>query len=144
MAGISGISLSAQNNCDDFFTSRKHYGMWMMFRFLNDKQIQCCSSGKGWTTMLDNLPEKEVRYVISNYSYVSPTDNIERVKRVFLMWAPASAKIKDKLTISMYNREAQRLLGTGAGFHVVMQGNDHSDIDQECVIDKIKTSSTVF
>jgi hypothetical protein len=145
MAGISGITVaSLSNNENDFFTTRKNFGMWKMYKFNNDKEIQCCLSGDGWGTLLGYLPSTDVRYVIANFTYVSPIDNIERVKRVFLMWAPENARVKDKLKITMYSREAQKLLGRGASFHVLIQGNELSDVDSDRVLEKIQTTSTVF
>ena len=145
MAGIPGISILSQSDDEKtFFTTRKNFGRWMMYKFTNDKEIECCLSGDGWDTLIGYLPSADVRYVISNYSYVSPSDKIERVKRVFLMWAPENARIKDKLKVTMYNREAQRLLGSGSTFHISLQGNELSDIDSDRIIEKIKTSSTVF
>lgn len=145
MAGISGITISSLSDDEKtFFTTRKNYGRWMMYKFTDDKEIHCCMSGDGWGRLIGYLPSSEVRYVIANYTYISPADNIERVKRVFLMWAPEAARVKDKLKITMYSREAQRLLGGGATFHLSLQGNELSDVDSDRVIEKIKTTSTVF
>lgn len=142
MAGISGITIFNDEN--DFFSTRKNIGMWKMYKFNNDKEIECCLSGDGWGNLLGYLPTTDVRYVIANFSYVSPIDNIERVKRVFLMWAPDQARIKDKLKITMYSREAQKLLSGGASFHVLIQGNELSDVDTDRVMEKIKSTATVF
>ena len=145
MAGIPGISILSQSDQEKtFFTTRNNFGRWMIYKFINDKEIQCCLSGDGWDTLIGYLPSTEVRYVIGNFTYISPTDKIERVKRIFLMWAPENALIKDKLKVTMYNREAQRLLGSGATFHISLQGNELSDVDSDRVIEKIKTTSAVF
>lgn len=142
MAGIIGLNVMEIN---EYIFNRDNINHWMMYRFSSDKDIEVdCGGGTSWEEMCSNLPLNEVRYVVMNFSYTSPIDKIDRMKRVFLMWAPENAKIKDKVKITMYSIEAQRLLSQNCTFHVSMQGNDLNDVKTEMLLEKIRQQSTVF
>ena len=149
MAGIIGLKLFNDNNITknffDFdFLSRKNVNQWIIYKFTNDDTIKCDIVGDRWSNMIGYLPTNDVRFVISNFSYISPIDQVERVKRVFLMWAPDSAKVKDKLKITMFSKDAQKILGMGSGFHINVQANELSDVDEENILHKIQKNSTVY
>ena len=59
------------------------------------------------------------------------------------MWAPEHARIRDKIKITMYSLEAQKIL-SASGFHVAMQANDFDDVDTSIILDKIRQTSRVF
>jgi len=142
MAGIIGLNVIEIN---EYIFNRDNVNHWMMYRFANDKDIEvACGGGTGWKEMCSNLPSNEVRYVIMNFSYTSPLDKIERMKRVFLMWAPENAHVKDKIKVTMYSYEAQKLLSQRTNFHITMQGNELSDVKTEVLLEKIRQQSTVF
>ena len=140
MAGITGLIL--MEKYDDFF-NRKNVNAWAMYKFETDSHLGIEQRGTGWDQMKMCLPENEVRYVIANFTYVSLVDQIHRTKRIFLMWAPDYARVREKLKITMYSQEAKRLLCTH-GFHVTMQANELSDVDTSCVLARIRQNSTVF
>ena len=51
-----------------------------------DKE-QCAEE---WRTFTNQLPKGRCAYGLANFSYISPTDQIERNKVVFVLWAPGS------------------------------------------------------
>ena len=157
MAGIIGIKLNDTNgNTKQFFaidsqtnklnvkTKAKCNQNWIMYKFENENTLKCEVAGDGWPQMLAWLPYNDVRFVICNFEYMSPDDNIERVKRLFLMWAPDEAKVREKLKITMFSRDAQKVLGMGFGFHTILQAAEVSDIDEKNVLLRIKRNCTVF
>jgi hypothetical protein len=141
MAGITGLILSEKY--EDFF-HRKNVNHWAMYTFSSDSHLELDQGGgTGWEEMTKCLPQDEVRYVIANFSYISPVDYIQRTKRIFLMWAPESAPIREKLKVTMYSLEAQKMLST-CGFHVTMQAHELCDVDKQQVLERIRQHSTVF
>ena len=141
MAGITGLVL--EEDITDFF-DRKNVNHWIMFRFSSDKHIEVDQGGgTGWNGMITKLPLDEVRYVICNFGYISPSDKIQRSKLIFLMWAPESANIKEKLKVTMYCQEAKHLLSR-RGIPISMQATDLSDVNTKMVVSKIKQHTTTF
>lgn len=144
MTGLTGLNIL--NVSDDelralFNRDIENRNRWMMFTFTSDCNLALFHTGIGWETVQLSLQPNSVSYVICNLSYISPTDNIARDKTVFVMWAPETAPIKDRLKATMYNREAQRLLSSGRGFQVVMQANEVSDANLNHVMEKIRKNS---
>lgn len=154
MAGITGLNIVDQ--LDELPT---HFpeGCWLSYGFAptstststNKKQqdllvTELGSDEENLFNLHKSLPNNDVRYIVMHFGYDSPTDHVRRTKRLFVMWAPSGATIKDRLKITMYNKEAQHLLSSGCGFNVVMQANEISDISYEAVLAKIRSVSTVY
>lgn len=144
MAGITGLKVM---EISETLFNRENMNCWIMYRFCagKDSVIELdCGGGSGWDEMCKNLPQQEVRYVLVNFGYVSPNDNVTRNKRVFLMWAPQYSKVKDKVKVTMYSHEAQKILSQNTNFHIIMQGNEMNDVNVNMLMEKIKKHSTVF
>lgn len=142
MAGISGIKfLDLERNIFDEES-------WVFFGLTTkDNEFETKAFGKTMQELTDFLQYSlfnKVGYIVYNYKYMSPVDKIQRSKRVFIMWAPSSSTIKDRMKITMYAKDAQKILSFGFNFHVCMQANSIEDVSDVLILDKIKQNSTVF
>lgn len=140
MAGISGIKISDLNVIDK--------EKWVFYGLTTkDNEFEARAFGETTQQLTDFLQyslHNVVGYIVYNYDYLSPVDKIQRSKRVFIMWAPERSSIKDKMKITMYSKEAQKILSLGFSFHVCMQANSVDDVSESLILDKIRQNSTVF
>ena len=85
-----------------------------------------------------SLPANECRYAIFDFEYeLSAADGL-RQKILFVVWAPDTAKIKDKmLTASSKDALKKKLVGIS----VEVQATDLSEITKESVVAKITAIS---
>lgn len=142
MTGISGIKfLDLQN---DVFNKEK----WVFYGLTRkDNEFETKIFGDNIQELTDLLQHdlhNQVGYIVYNYEYMSPVDKIQRSKRLFIMWAPSNSSIKDRMKITMYAKNAQKILALGVSFHVCMQANSIEDVSESLILDKIKQNSTVF
>lgn len=154
MAGISGLLVNddLKEIVKEIFDSKSPID-WSLFMFDGDAALKAEYVGddwfgssdnfeKDWNDLLAYLPENEVRYLVVDFKYLSPNDNIERSKRIFVMWAPEYAPQKEKLMVTMYSKDVQNKLCGGSVIYV--QANELSDISYQRVLDKINSSCYCF
>merc|ERR1712115_427775 len=84
------------------------------------------------------LPANECRYGVFDLEFSKSAADGVRQKIVFVVWAPDSAKIKDKmLTASSKDAIKKQLVGISTE----IQGTDPSEISYDYVLDKVNTVS---
>merc|ERR1711953_564315 len=85
-----------------------------------------------------DLPLNECRYGIFDLEYSKSDADGIRQKIVFVVWAPDTAKIKDKmLTASSKDALKKQLVGISTE----IQATDPSEIDYNCVLEKVQAIS---
>ena len=98
------------------------------------------SHKSNWDSVLYSLPNNHVRYALCNFEYYdSPMFDHEvvKTKTVFIMWAPDTANVKDRMLISMHAKDVQRQIQKQGGIHMFIQANSIDDIEYETVLKKL-------
>jgi hypothetical protein len=147
MAGIQGLNFNSEAiACIKGAFNTKDWTQWGIFG-INSKDITVQEFGirwdqetaqGNWKQFLKSLPDNNVRYALCNFVYVSPMDNIERTKVVFIMWAPDTAKAKYKMKASMHYLDVKHQIEEHGGIQLTFQANEVEDISYTTVLEKIK------
>merc|ERR1711862_37889 len=83
------------------------------------------------------LPDNECRYGIFDLEYSKDADGV-RQKIIFVVWAPDTAKIKDKmLTASSKDALKKQLIGISTE----IQATDRSEIAYDYILDRVQSIS---
>jgi len=92
--------------------------------------------GAPYAEFISSLPDNDCRYAVYNAEY--STDDGERAKFVFFLWAPDSSKVKAKM---LYAGTKDALKKSLQGLQVEVQGTDKGEVSFEAVVEKCKASS---
>jgi hypothetical protein len=101
------------------------------------------SSENGWNEMVSALPADRCAFLVANFDYVSTSDQVERSKVLFVVWAPAGAPIKEKMLSAFCARAIIAQCGSGGGIAAQLQGGCFAEVEYEVVREKILRMSTV-
>merc|ERR1711907_780046 len=85
-----------------------------------------------------DLPANECRYGIFDLEYSKSDADGVRQKIVFVVWAPDSAKIKDKMLTASSKDAVKKPL---VGISTEIQATDPSEIEYNYVLEKVQTIS---
>lgn len=161
MAGIKGLNFDENATCciRNIFDG-KNFSDWGIFCPITDANadnlqdnIVCeffgnhwdrFSDRENWEYFVNSFPQNECRYALGNFRYHSPEDNTVRCKMIFVMWAPDSAPVKEKLSCAMHNLDVKSQIQTIGGIHLSFQANSLEDISFDAVVEKIKRVCSVF
>ena len=104
----------------------KHkYAIFKLSNDLTEVVLESTSNEPSWESFITALPPKSCRYVVYDFDYQSD-DGGDRSKILFIVWAPDSAKIKEKMLItSSKDAVKKKLVGIGKE----IQATDASEID---------------
>lgn len=152
MAGIQGLDLtqSAIEKVEGVF-NRKDWVYWATFN-INNESVDFDNMGmdwdenhpeKAWKEFVEELPENEPRYCLSNFGSLG-SDGIIRDKIVFVMWIPSTANIKSRLQTTMHSLDIQRQMKSKGPLQITLQANERSDLHYAIVLDKIKQLTYCF
>lgn len=95
-------------------------------------------SSKTYQDFTSALPPNECRYGVFDLEYSKSDADGVRQKILFFVWAPDTAKIKDKmLTASSKDAIKKQLVGISTE----IQATDASEFDYQLVIDKVNSIS---
>merc|ERR1712080_194466 len=91
-----------------------------------------------YSDFCNDLPANECRYGIFDLEYSKSEADGMRQKILFVVWAPDSARIKDKmLTASSKDAIKKQLVGISTE----MQATDAGELDYNLLIDKVNAIS---
>jgi len=96
-----------------------------------DKQAPTSAT---YDDFVKELPPNACRYAIYDFEYDSD-DGRKSDKIIFVLWAPDSAKIKEKMLYTS-SKDAVRKKLVGVGTEI--QATDLGEIDREVVLEKVK------
>lgn len=143
MLGVTFLDLNSK------LFDKENAGEWRFYGLSQNKdsQFEALAFGSGTKNLIyyiTHVVHSKVGYIIYNFKYTSPTDKIQRLKRLFIMWAPQSAHVKERMKITMYAKIAHKILSMGTSFNFSIQANCTEDVSKRVILDKIKQNSTVF
>ena len=113
---------------------------YMVFK-LNDalEEVVIDTTGAAdasYDSFVATLPDNDCRYAVYNIEY--STEDGDRSKMVFFLWAPDTSKIKSKM---LYAGTKDTIKKSLQGLQVEVQGTDKSEVSSEEVIAKCKSLS---
>eukprot|EP01106_Pelomyxa_sp_JSP_P015248 TRINITY_DN5169_c0_g1_i1.p2 TRINITY_DN5169_c0_g1~~TRINITY_DN5169_c0_g1_i1.p2 ORF type:complete len:153 (-),score=73.88 TRINITY_DN5169_c0_g1_i1:185-604(-) len=89
-----------------------------------------------WADFIAELPKDDCRYGVFDLEFKS--EDGDRSKLVFVLWAPDTAKTKPKMIYTSSKGDLRKSL---VGIGVEIQATDRSEIDLEAVLDKAKKAT---
>mmetsp|Transcript_10129 Transcript_10129/g.17331 ORF Transcript_10129/g.17331 Transcript_10129/m.17331 type:complete len:142 (-) Transcript_10129:67-492(-) len=138
----SGISVASEvvDTFNDIKLSHKHrYSIYK--RNADNTEIvleSVADPSKTYDDFCAALPPNECRYGIFDLEYSKSEADGMRQKIIFVVWAPDSARIKDKmLTASSKDAIKKQLVGISTE----MQATDAGELDYNLLIDKVNSIS---
>ena len=95
-----------------------------------------------WQCFVEQLPRERCAYGFVNFSYLSPSDKVERSKVVFVYWAPDSAKMKEKMMTAFSVNGILNKVGEG-GVSSRVQAGCVGSLGYEDVVQQVLARATV-
>uniref|UniRef100_A0A7S4MRM4 ADF-H domain-containing protein n=1 Tax=Vannella robusta TaxID=1487602 RepID=A0A7S4MRM4_9EUKA len=140
MASGIDVASAAVDTFNDIKLSHKH--RYVIYKRNADNTIieveQTADPSKTYDDFCAALPANECRYGIFDMEYSKSDADGIRQKIVFVVWAPDTAKIKDKmLTASSKDALKKQLIGISTE----IQATDPSEIAYDYVLEKIQSIS---
>eukprot|EP00007_Cunea_sp_BSH-02190019_P006781 CAMPEP_0174228922 /NCGR_PEP_ID=MMETSP0417-20130205/22_1 /TAXON_ID=242541 /ORGANISM="Mayorella sp, Strain BSH-02190019" /LENGTH=139 /DNA_ID=CAMNT_0015306411 /DNA_START=38 /DNA_END=457 /DNA_ORIENTATION=+ len=89
-----------------------------------------------WDEFTGSLPKDDCRYAV--YDFAFQVDGGQRNKLLFVVWAPDTAKIKNKMLITS-TKDAVRKKLVGIGLEI--QATDFSEIDIEEITQRCQSTT---
>jgi hypothetical protein len=74
--------------------------------------------------------------------YISPSDNVERTKVIFVYWAPDRAKMKEKMVTAFSVNGILNKIGEG-GISARLQAESLGSLDYSDVVQQVLARATV-
>ena len=96
-----------------------------------------------WYRMIQSLPSDQCAFLVANFDYISVTDQVQRSKVLFIIWAPNEAPVKQKMLSAFCSKAIIDECGRGGGIGARLQGANMADLDYDVVKEKILRTSTV-
>ena len=132
----SGIDCT--DECVDAFNALKlkHTTPYIIFKITDDfEEIEVLKQGEkgsSYDDFMEELPENACRYAV--YDYEFEDDGRKQSKILFVVWAPDSSKIKEKMLYASSKANFKKKL-VGIGNEI--QATELSEIDEESVKEKV-------
>jgi hypothetical protein len=102
-----------------------------------------------WNDFVFNLPKDSVRYALCNFEYhvnnpelPDSTSSSIRNKMVFVMWAPMSAPVKERMQITMHSLDIQKQIKQIGGIQYSIQANTIDDLHYNTIVKDIQRLSS--
>ena len=118
MAGVSFVRVAEQAIEEAGKMSRRGASRnWMILKLDGEKDVVLDlmqeEQAEGtfeekWEKFVSSLPEKEPRYAIYNFTYMSPTDKVERGRQIFIRWCPSGCSMKERMMSTMYSKAGEK------------------------------------
>eukprot|EP01107_Rhizomastix_libera_P015396 TRINITY_DN5763_c0_g1_i1.p1 TRINITY_DN5763_c0_g1~~TRINITY_DN5763_c0_g1_i1.p1 ORF type:complete len:140 (+),score=29.26 TRINITY_DN5763_c0_g1_i1:165-584(+) len=137
MASGAGLSDDIVQSFNDF--KIRHDSRYITFKMSADN-TQVVIEKKAAPTasygdFVADLPKNECRFAVYDLHFT--LEDGERSKILFVMWAPDTAPVRNKMLYTATKAALRRAL---VGIAVEIQATDASEIDEEAVLDKAKKS----
>ena len=117
-------------------------GSEFQVHLIEERNDAAGSCEERWRSFIEHLPIGRCAYGFVNFSYISPTDHIERGKVVFVYWAPNDAKMKEKMVTAFSANGIITKVGEG-GISARIQAGDLSSVEYSTVLDQVLARATV-
>ena len=133
----SGVTASDEvvTTFNDIKMGHKHkYAIFKISDDLSSVVLETTSSEASWESFTSALPQNSCRYVVYDFDFKSD-DGRDMSKILFIVWAPDSAKIKEKMLITS-SKDAVKKKLVGIGKEV--QATDASEVDKQAILDQVK------
>ena len=118
-----------------------HKYRYVIFNFSQDLEYvvveKTAEPDKTYDDFLDDLPPRDVRYAVFDYSY-HMEDGTERNKLLFIVWAPDVAPVRRKMLIASTKASVKNAL---SGVALEIQATDDSEISEAAVRERCITQS---
>jgi cofilin len=127
---------------DDIITKFQELKLGHSLRYIicklnsNSTEVVVEKSGAPSATyqeFLQELPSDDCRYAVYDFEF-SLEDGGKRNKILFVLWAPDSAKIKNKMLYTSSKADLKKKL---VGIATEIQATDASEIDYNAVLEKV-------
>eukprot|EP01125_Pyxidicula_operculata_P005265 TRINITY_DN1897_c0_g1_i2.p1 TRINITY_DN1897_c0_g1~~TRINITY_DN1897_c0_g1_i2.p1 ORF type:complete len:140 (-),score=25.88 TRINITY_DN1897_c0_g1_i2:54-473(-) len=115
--------------------STARYLIFKMNDGLTEIVIEHVGTSTDYNEFVAQLPANDCRYAVYNVGY--STDDGERNKIVFFLWAPDSSKVKSKMLYAGTKDTIKKAL---QGLQVEIQGTDKSEVTWDAVVEKCRAS----
>lgn len=137
--------MKIENNCYEEFASIKR-GIKNGIFYLNGEtldvlQVSSKKETPTWESFTCNLPMDKCCLLFTHFDYMSATDGVERSKFVNVLWSPAGASGKEKMTMSFFTEKA--LMSLGALGSCRIQAGSVDELEESIVKEKILRTVTV-
>jgi cofilin len=109
---------------------------------LSHNSLENASCQQKWQSFLEHLPKEKCAYCFVNFSYISPSDNVERTKVIFVYWAPDRAKMKEKMVTAFSVNGILNKIGEG-GISARLQAESLGSLDYSDVVQQVLARATV-
>ena len=95
-----------------------------------------------WDYSISHFPKENCGYGTAEFKYISPTDGVERMKTVFVLWTPSGAPRNDKMMMAFSaNGVVNKLASGGIGCRI--QHGRVEGLEYEDVLNQVLARSTV-
>ena len=122
------------NAYNDIKMGHKHrFAIFKISADASSVVVESTSNETDWVAFTKSLPAKECRYVVYDFHFQSE-DGGDRSKILFIVWAPDSAKIKDKMLFAGSKDSVKKKL---VGIGKEIQATDASEIDLATVTEQV-------
>jgi hypothetical protein len=97
-----------------------------------------------WNDFVFNLPVNSVRYALCNLEYavydpeLPDSNNIIRNKVIFIMWAPMTAPVNERMQITMHALDVQKQIKQIGGIQYSIQANTLDDLHYNTIVKDIQ------
>mmetsp|Transcript_12913 Transcript_12913/g.19863 ORF Transcript_12913/g.19863 Transcript_12913/m.19863 type:complete len:140 (-) Transcript_12913:70-489(-) len=136
----SGIAVTDEvvSTFNEIKMGHKHkYAIFRINDALTEVVVESTSNDGNWDNFTAQLPAQGCRYVVYDLSFTSD-DGGERSKILFIVWAPDSAKIKEKMLItSTKDNVKKKFVGIGKE----IQATDMSEVALEEVTAQVLSTA---
>ena len=137
--------MKIENNCYEEFASIKR-GIKNGIFYLNGETLDVFDVSEKkekptWQSFTSNLPMDKCCLLFTHFDYMSATDGVERSKFVNVLWSPAGASRKEKMTMSFFTEKA--LMSLGALGSCRIQAGSMDELEESIVKEKILRTVTV-
>jgi cofilin len=133
---MSGIAVS--EDCVSKFNELKlgHAHRYVLFKMNADNTEvvveKTGSSSETYSSFAAGLPKDHCRYALFDYEY--QIDGGRRDKILFILWAPDTAPIREKMIFTSTKDSIKKKL---TGLQVEIQATDASELAEEVILEKV-------
>jgi hypothetical protein len=137
--------MKIENKCHEEFAAIKR-GIKNGIFYLNGETLDVFNVSykketPTWESFTSNIPMDKCCLLFTHFDYISATDGVERSKFINILWSPAGASRKEKMTMSFFTEKA--LMSLGALGTCRIQAGSLDELEESIVKEKILRTVTV-
>ena len=139
--------MKIDNKCLEEFPSIKR-GIKNGIYYLNGETLEVFNTSEknkvassSWEDFVATVPTDKCCLLFTHFDYVSESDGVARSKFINILWSPANAARKEKMTLSFFAEKA--LMSLGALGTCRMQAGNADELEESIIKEKLLRSVTV-